>query len=525
VTGVRLALTCGVVAACSLLGPATARCQVERYAVVIGNNRGAADEPPLRWAEDDAAKIGRVLVDLGGLPAENLLSLRGESAERVRRALIALNDRIRVGPQSGARALLLVFFSEHADADTLHLGGTALRVDELRQLVRGSAAAMRLLVVDACRSGALTRVKGGRDAPPFSVALDLGLAGEGAVFLTSSSANEDAQESDEIRGSFFTHYLASALQVLGDADGDGRVVLQEAYRYAYENTLRASSRTLGGPQHPTFQYDLRGQGQIVLTTIDARAGAHAILAFPAGKSYLLMRGDRGGPVVAEVGARDGTRRLSVGADRYFVRARGPGYLLEGALTLAVGESRTLDDRALERIEYARLVRKGTPEATLAHGPQAGYQLRSPLDGGSFCHGVFAGYAFERPALTVSPRLAACRGGFENADLRASTAELGAQVLLARAWDLRRVTAAAGVTMGVSLLHQSFASQGLAPDRSSLAGHVGASLGLAYDLPQGFYLLSDATAASYLYRRQEIGGRQALTGALAIRASLALGKRL
>jgi hypothetical protein len=287
------------------------RAEIERFAVVVGNNQGASDELPLRYAEDDASKMARVLRDLGGFPPENLLLLRGENAGAVRRALISVNDRIRSRPQSGARAMLLVFFSGHADASALHLAASAFELAELRQLVRGSAAAFRLLVVDACRSGALTRVKGGRDGPPFAIVLDGGPAGEGAVFLTSSSANEDAQESDELKGSFFTHYLASALVGAGDVDGDGHVVLDEAYRYAYENTLRASSRTLAGAQHPTFEYDLRGQGQIVLTTLQPAWSARAFLVFPAGRSYLIMHGGRDGAVVAEIGARDRTRRLSV----------------------------------------------------------------------------------------------------------------------------------------------------------------------------------------------------------------------
>src|SRR5437762_5246577 len=245
---------------------------------------------------------------------------------------------------------------------------------------------MRLLIVDACRSGALTRVKGGRDAPPFAITLDAaGVGGgEGAVFLTSSAADEDAQESDDIKGSFFTHALASALLGAGDADGDGRVTLEEAYRYAYESTLRASSRTLAGTQHPTFQYDLRGQGQIVLATLDAGGRERGVLAFPAGRGYLVMKGDRGGPMVAEIGAHDRARRLSVGPDRYFVRGRAPGYLLEGVVTVAGGEARTVEDRDLERLEYARLVRKGGPDAGLAQGPQAGYQPRSPPGGATFC---------------------------------------------------------------------------------------------------------------------------------------------
>jgi len=467
-----------------------------------------------------------VLRDLGGFPAENLLLLRGENAETIRRALIALNDRIRTRPNAGGRAMLLVFFSGHADAAALHLGGTTLDHGQLRQLVRGSAAAVRLLVVDACRSGALTRVKGGRDAAPFAVTLDQGMAGEGAVFLTSTSANEDAQESDDIRGSFFTHALASALLGAGDANGDGRVVLEEAYRYAYEATLRESSRTLAGPQHPTFQYDLRGQGQIVLTTLDANEGGRGVLSFPAGRSYLVMQGDRGGAVVGEVGAHDRTRRLNVRADRYFIRGRGPGYLLEGSVALAAGETRALDDRSLARVEYARLVRKGRGEATLVQGPLAGYQVRSPLGGASFCQGLFAGYAFELRYFSVLPRLAACHAAFQNQDLAASADEVGAHLTVAHAWDLPVVTIELGVAAGASLLRQTFTvAGGLAPDRNSLAGQVGASGAFVFDLPRGFYLRTDVAAESYIFRQQRDGTDSAVTSALVVRAGAGLGKRL
>jgi hypothetical protein len=239
-----------------------------------------------------------------------------------------------------------------------------------------------------------------------------------------------------------------------------------------------------------------------------------------------MQGDRGGAVVAEVGARDRTRRLSVRADRYFIRARGPGYLLEGSVALAAGETRAVDDRGLERIEYARLVRKGRAETTAVAGPEAGYLLRSPLGGATFCQGVFAGWGVELRHLTLLPRIAACHASFRNDDLGASADEIGAHLTVGHAFDLPVVTVELGVALGVSLLHQTFqVVGGLAPARSSLAGQVGAGLGLVYDLPRGFYLRTDAAAESYVFRQQDASGSAGLTSALAVRAAAALGKRL
>ena len=123
---------------------------VERYAVLIGNNLGATGEQPLRYAEEDARRVYDVVTELGGFRPENLVLLRGEDAGTARRALIALNERIRAAAsQRGAQAMLLVYYSGHADAQALHLGDSALELGELEGLVRGSAATFRLLVLGA----------------------------------------------------------------------------------------------------------------------------------------------------------------------------------------------------------------------------------------------------------------------------------------------------------------------------------------------------------------------------------------
>ena len=48
-------------AAALALLPAAARPEVERYAVVVGNDAGQPPDLPLRWAEADAARVAAVL--------------------------------------------------------------------------------------------------------------------------------------------------------------------------------------------------------------------------------------------------------------------------------------------------------------------------------------------------------------------------------------------------------------------------------------------------------------------------------
>ncbi len=512
-----------LIAAAVALHPAAAAAQAERFAVVVGNDAGQPPDAPLSYAETDASRMAAVLQEVGSVRPENLVLLRGQDAATVRRSLIAVNDRLRA---AGRPAVLIVYYSGHADASALHLGPTELELSELEQLVRGSAAGFRLLILDACRSGALTRVKGGAPIPPFDIRVDE-RAGEGAVFLTSSSASEDSQESDEIKGSFFSHALVSALLGAGDANGDGRVTLDEAYRYAYEATLRASSRTLGGLQHPTFQYELRGAGDLVLATLDADAPTRARVELPSGRTWLLFQGSEEGAVVAEVGPQDASRRLSVRAGRYFVRGRGPDVLLEGSFDAPAGGAVKLDEARLRRTAYARLVRKGGGDARSVWSVEAAARVRSALaDDGGVCAGAAVGVSVAFHSLTVTPRFGYCRGSFASPGISASLDQYDLELSLAHVWDLRVVSLEIGLTAGGSVLSQHFRTTGVAPARTSGALQLSPTLGVTRELGDRTYLFAALSGATFLFRTEDSTTAQSsVRPSFALRTALGVGVRL
>jgi hypothetical protein len=497
---------------------------VDRFAVVVGNDRGHASDQPLRWAEADAARVAGVLQEVGGVRPENLVLLRGQDAGAARRALIAVNDRIRGG---GRQAVLFVYYSGHADAGALHLGESALELPELEQLVRGSAAAFRLLILDACRSGALTRVKGGQPIPPFPLGGGDRLPGEGAVFLTSSSASEDSQESDELKGSFFTHALVSGLLGAADGDGDGQVTLEEAYRHAYDATLRASSRSLAGLQHPTFQYDVRGQGDVVLTTLAGRDRTRAWLTLPDGPAWLVFQGSEDGPVVGEVTRGDRARRLSVREGRYFVRGRGDDVLLEGTVAAPAGAAVQVDPARLTRTAYARLVRKGAAELRSATSVELEWRIRSPLASeGRPCPGLAAGTAVALRPLTLHARLGWCQSGFTAEGLRARAEGFDLEVGATHAWDLPWASLEVGLSLGAAILHQSFQTAGVAPPRTSAGLLLAPVASVSRDVGRRTYLFVAGSAATYLYRVEDAGGGAASLGpSFALRFSAGMGFRL
>jgi hypothetical protein len=506
-----------IVAALCLPVPALA--DVARYALLIGHNEGRRDEQTLRYAEDDARRLGEVLGDLGGFAADHVTVLRAPTPDAVQGALIDLNDRIRT---RGEPAVLVVFYSGHADARELHLGDLSLPLPRLEQLVRGSAASFRLLIVDACRSGALTQVKGGEPiaAPP----LRLGdrLPADGLVVWTSSSANEDAQESDELHGSFFTHYLVSGLLGAADANNDGAVTLGEAYAHAYDATLRATSRTVAGLQHATYRHEIQGLADLTLTWLTVRT--RGLLVFPAGHDYLVMQGSAEGAVVADVGARDAERRVSLRPGRYFVRARAADHLLEGTVTVASDTRTTLDERAFTRVDYARLVRKGGGSRERAHRAELGYTIRSSLwsDAGP-CQGIAGGWAVDLPMYSVGVRGVACHGTAVNPFLEATHDQLAAELRATHAWDLRRVTVAVGPIAGAAVLSQRFTGSGNAPARTSLAGVVGLTAAATIDVAERLYVTGELDGVTTFFRERAMDDT-AMRAAFSVRGNLLVGRR-
>ena len=161
------------------------------------------------------------------------------------------------------------------------MAGDRLGYSQLIDSLKTANAAIRIAVLDACNSGTITRIKGGKTKPPFLV--DESFDMQGYAFLTSSSADEAAQESDLIEASFFTHYLVSGMRGAADVTGDGRVTLHEAYQFAFDETRARTIGTVGGTQHPAYQGQMRGTGGVVMTEVRRNAAGLSLDEALAGR--------------------------------------------------------------------------------------------------------------------------------------------------------------------------------------------------------------------------------------------------
>lgn len=284
-----------LIASSSLFAVDASNRPLRRYLVAAASNDGGPGKIPLRFAGDDARGVVSTMRSVGGVASGEVELVLEPDTGRFLSTLREVSGRMARSRDSGFRVELVLYYSGHSDEEGLLLGSTRLRYRELRKVLEQSPADVRLAVLDACASGAALRTKGGVRRQAFQVDGSDRLRGQ--AYLTSSRAEEASQESDKLGGSVFTHAFLAGVRGAADGDGDGRVTLLEAYRYAYRETVEKTSSTRVGPQHPEFDLDLSGSGDVVLSDI-AQAGA--ILELGGDLRGRIRVADSAGAVAADL---------------------------------------------------------------------------------------------------------------------------------------------------------------------------------------------------------------------------------
>jgi hypothetical protein len=327
---------------------------LRRFALVIGSNAGTTIREQLRYAARDAETIADVLRQLGGVNQVDLTLLSEPDTRALDRAFDQLSERVRGERKRGQRVELVVYYSGHADESGILIGGSHYEYGRLRQRIRDVPADVHIAIVDSCASGSFTRMKGGTRMPPFL--RDSSNQVQGFAFLSSSSADEDAQESDRIGASFFTYFFVSALRGAADRNHDGKVTLGEAYQFAYEQTLGRTQNTAHGPQHPAYDMHLSGTGDVVITDLRSTESALVLPAALRGRVTIV---DETGRIVLEL-TKDAGDPLSLALPNqtYSIHVDNGAGELTATITLERGGEIEFDQGALRRVPRERTVARG-----------------------------------------------------------------------------------------------------------------------------------------------------------------------
>ena len=284
-----------------------------RFAIVIGNNQPDSPRLPLlRYADDDAVAIGRLLGEAG---VDVAVLVRLDDASRrmspdlvaaaptwanLTAALRRLNRRIDAARRAGRTTELLFYYSGHGSV----AGGEGYVVlEDARltrsvlhdQVLRRSRAARNHVIIDACKSYFLAFGKGaGGRRRTFGRSFAAGaLPGELANtgFVLSTSSDRDSHEWERFQSGVFSYQIRSALRGAADADLDGGVSYAELGAF-----LTAANQAIPNERfRPDFAVrppgGARQLGVQVLSW--APAARSLVLDRPAGRLYVeTSRGER-----------------------------------------------------------------------------------------------------------------------------------------------------------------------------------------------------------------------------------------
>ncbi len=252
--------------------PAAAEGSGQKYAVVIGvdryNDSGIGN---LEYAVADAVAVHQALTGApSGFEAARAVLLADNQPDERKptraNILSFLNTYVNL---AGASDTVLVYFAGHgtteedqlyllpADAKTSMLQDTAVPFERLREVIEQSPAQRKVLVLDACHSGAGRAV----NKMTRAVGAQFEQASRGMVVLASCGPEEVSREMADTGHGAFTHFLLEGLGGAADANGDGLIGAKELSNFTWDHTrLWAASK--GWEQNP-WEHS-RVSGDIIL---------------------------------------------------------------------------------------------------------------------------------------------------------------------------------------------------------------------------------------------------------------------
>ena len=239
-----------------------------RWAMMVGVNEydDRTNYGQLQVCVKDVHAVRECLV-AGGFGSTRIRLLTDQTDEKPTRANI-LAALQALANAAAPDDLLLLYYSGHGDETAgesylvardgqhLVLQDTAVPVTRVKEILGRSAARAKVIILDACHSGADI---GGKGSNPMSAEFIRRVfeQAEGLAILASCKHGEASYEWRSQEQSVFTHYMLEALQGQADRDEKGFVTVQDAHRHVIDGVkLWASQRNAS--QTPTLQYSAAG---------------------------------------------------------------------------------------------------------------------------------------------------------------------------------------------------------------------------------------------------------------------------
>ncbi|MHC4400040.1 MAG: caspase family protein [Planctomycetota bacterium] len=241
----------------------------QSYALLIGVNDYNPPFSDLRFCHHDMEALCNTLIS-AGIPQENVTVMHDGASRSMHwpsKSNIESQLRLRLS-LANESDFVVVAFSGHG----VHLGDTSylcpcdvsldrpadtmVSLDYLYEQLEQCRAAVKLLLVDACRNEPLVdSVRAPSGFRSFTEAL--AEPPSGIHLLTSCEPGQRSAEDAELKHGVFMHYVVRGLEGLADkqyeGNRNGKISLGELYAYAHEKTKVHVANELGILQRPMLK--------------------------------------------------------------------------------------------------------------------------------------------------------------------------------------------------------------------------------------------------------------------------------
>ncbi|MEZ4735958.1 MAG: caspase family protein [Caldilineaceae bacterium] len=246
------------------------------WAVLVGINHYED-----AYIADLHAAVGDVTA-LHGVLAREYQAVRlltDETPERLPTRANLLAELATVAQAAGEGDLLLFHFSGHGiaeggesyllprDARLANLRHTGVAMKDVRELLEQSPARAKVIILDACHSGASLGRAAATMTPQFIQRVFE--EAEGMALLASCKGGQQSWEWREQGHGVFTYFLLEALRGQADWDGKGFVTVSDAGRYVTDG-VKGWSVAHNAPQTPTLHSTVAGD--IILVRLKTETG-------------------------------------------------------------------------------------------------------------------------------------------------------------------------------------------------------------------------------------------------------------
>lgn len=329
--------------------------EIKRFVVSVGANYGGAGRVRLKYAVSDASSFIEVFKELGGTEKASCFPLYNPDSRIFYSTFNQIKQEIETANGKYRKTELLFYYSGHSDETGILLGENKVYYSDIKQILHQIPADVKITILDSCSSGAFTQAKGGQMKPSFM--FDSSYDMKGNAVMTSSARDEVSQESDRIKSSFFTYYLISGLRGAADVTQDKKITLNEAYQYAFNQTLQRTQKTIGGAQHPNYNIQMVGTGDVILT--DISKGNNQIVFDKKMQGKILIN-DENNVFIAEIDKPLGTETyFAIDDGRYKITNESDENLFETSITIEKNNTMAMDNSSFKQINPEKTAFRGT----------------------------------------------------------------------------------------------------------------------------------------------------------------------